>query len=76
MKNIIRNSLIVLSCFSSAAYAAGDVASDGGSFLLTLSIGFFALIIVFQLVPAFLLFAGLMKGLFGRDHKAEKHLNS
>jgi len=75
MKNAIRNSLLILTSFSSAAFAAADAGNDGGSFLLTLFIGFFALIIVFQLVPAVMLFAGLMKGLFVRDHKAEKHLN-
>ncbi len=74
MKNAIRNSLLILISFSSAAFAA-DAGSGGGSFLLTLFIGFFALIIVFQLVPAVMLFAGLMKGLFVRDQKAEKNLN-
>ena len=75
MKNMIRNTLMALSCFSSSAYAAVEPAAEGGSFLLTLFIGFFALIIVFQLVPATILFVGMLKGLFMRDHKAEKHLN-
>jgi len=75
MKNVIRNSLMVLAGFSTNAYAAADAASEGGSFLLTLFIGFFALIIVFQLIPAVLLFAGMLKGLFVREHKAEKPLN-
>jgi len=75
MKNAIRNSLIVLTSVSTSAYAAAEAGSGGGNFLLTLFIGFFALLIVFQLIPAILLFAGLLKGLFVRDHKAEKHLN-
>ena len=78
MKNAIRNSLIALASFSTTAYAATETGGNGGSFLLTLFIGFFALIIVFQLVPAVLLFAGMLKGLFVRDHndhKAEKPLN-
>ncbi len=74
MKNIIRNTLLILSC-SSSAYAAVDAGAEGGSFLLTLFIGFFALIIVFQLVPAVILFVGLLKGLFLRDDKVEKPLN-
>lgn len=74
MKNICLHTLVILSGFSSAAYAA-DAGGGGGSFLLTLFVGFFALIIVFQLVPALVLFFGLLKGLFLRDHKAEKHLN-
>ena len=75
MKTAIRNSLIVLASFSTTAFAAAEAAGEGSSFLLTLFIGFFALIIVFQLVPAVLLFAGLLKGLFVRDHSAEKNLN-
>ena len=77
MKNIIRNTLLILSCCSSSAYAAvaTGAGAEGGSFLLTLFIGFFALIIVFQLVPAVILFVGLLKGLFVRDHEVEKPLN-
>ncbi|HEY5674809.1 MAG TPA: hypothetical protein VIR78_13965 [Malonomonas sp.] len=75
MKNIIRNTLIVLAGFSTTAHAAAEAGGEGGSFLLTLFIGFFALIIVFQLIPAVLLFAGMLKGLFVREHKAEKPLN-
>ena len=75
MKNIIRNTLLALFCFSSSVHAAGTADMEGGSFLLTLFIGFFALIIVFQLVPAVILFVGMLKGLFVRDTKAEKNLN-
>lgn len=75
MKNIIRNTLLLLISFSSTAFASADTGTGGGSFLLTLFIGFFALIIVFQLVPAVILFFGMLKSLFVRDHKAEKHLN-
>ncbi|WP_303721561.1 hypothetical protein [Malonomonas rubra] len=75
MKNVIRNTLVALFGFSTSALAAADAGSEGGSFLLTLFIGFFALIIVFQLVPATILFIGMLKGLFVRDHKVEKHLN-
>jgi hypothetical protein len=75
MKNLVRNTLIAFVCFSSSAFAAAESSLEGGSFLLTLFIGFFALIIVFQLVPATILFFGMLKGLFSRDHKIEKHLN-
>lgn len=69
MKDILRNSLIALLTFSSAAFAATG-ANDGQSgFLLSLFIGFFALILVFQIVPAFLLFVGMIKGLVGQDRK-------
>lgn len=75
MKKAILNSLILLAGLSSTAFAAAEAGGGGSSFLLTLFIGFFALIIVFQLVPAILLFTGMLKGLFVREHKAEKHLN-
>ena len=68
MKNTLRNTLIALIAFSSSAYAAGSGAGEG-SLLLSLFIGFFALIVVFQLVPAVILFVGIVKGLVGKDSK-------
>lgn len=74
MKNTLRNTLIALITFSSSAFAAGSAADSGGSFLLTLFIGFFALILVFQLVPATLMFIGMVKGLIST--KTEVHHKS
>jgi uncharacterized membrane protein len=74
MGNIIRNSVIALMCVVSpvsSAFAASVPAEEGGSLLLTLFIGFFALIVVFQLVPACLLFVGILKGLFVRKHEVK-----
>ncbi|MEE4254801.1 MAG: hypothetical protein V2I50_12240 [Desulfuromusa sp.] len=71
MKVIARNILMASICTLSAvfpAFAAAAPAKEGGSLLLTLFIGFFALIVVFQLVPACLLFVGIVKGLFARKH--------
>jgi len=74
MKTVIRNTLIMLAC-SSSAYAAADAGREGGSFLLTLFLAFLAMIIWWQLLPAFKLFIDLLKGLTTEDHeKAEKHL--
>ena len=75
MKNLILNVIGLLACFASSAFAASETGAGGGSFLLTLFIGFFALIVVFQLVPAVILFFGMLKGLFVRDQEVEKHLN-
>ncbi|PLX99408.1 MAG: hypothetical protein C0622_10640 [Desulfuromonas sp.] len=69
MKKSLRNALIALVTFSSSAFAAGSSAAGEGSLLLALFIGFFALIIVFQLVPAVIMLVGLFKGIFGRDEK-------
>ena len=75
MKNVIRNfvlGLFVALSLVSPSLAAAAADTQGGSLLLTLFIGFFALIVVFQLVPAVLLFVGIIKGLFSREHGAEQ----
>lgn len=66
VRNILMASIFTLSAVFPAFAAAP--AKEGGSLLLTLFIGFFALIVVFQLVPACLLFVGIVKGLFARKH--------
>lgn len=53
----------------SAAYAAVGSHNDGAGILTYLFVGFFALIVVAQLVPAMILFFGLVKGLFFRQEK-------
>ncbi|MFO7576418.1 MAG: hypothetical protein R6W66_01690, partial [Pelovirga sp.] len=69
MKRTVRNTLIALFAFSSSAFAAAASGAGEGSLLVSLFIGFFALIVVFQLVPATLMMIGMLKGLFGRDRK-------
>jgi len=69
MKTTLRNTLIALITFSTPAFAAASSSASGGGLLLSLFIGFFALIIVCQLVPATIMLIGTLKGLFGRDHK-------
>ena len=76
MKATLRNSLIALFTFSSAAFAANGASDGQGGFLLSLFIGFFALILVFQVIPAFLLFVGLIKGLISQDRKEASGTNS
>jgi len=59
---------------TSAAYAATNAQSEGAGILTYFFIGFFALIIVSQLVPAMILFAGMIKGLFaGREKTSTKN---
>jgi len=60
---------------ASSTFAADAVSEGSSSLLLTLFLGFFALIVVFQLVPAVLLFGGMVKGLFSRQKKEEKSFN-
>ncbi|MDT8419642.1 MAG: hypothetical protein RQ754_04370 [Desulfuromonadales bacterium] len=74
MKNTVRNTLIAMAIFSTSAFAAGSNVSGEGGLLVSLFVGFFALIIVFQLVPAALMLIGLFKGLFGHDEsKVAEH---
>ena len=54
----------------SASYAATGVQGDGMGILTYAFIGFFALIIVSQLVPATILFIGMVKGLFSSREKS------
>ncbi|MEE4254457.1 MAG: hypothetical protein V2I50_10505 [Desulfuromusa sp.] len=72
MKNTLRNTLIALITFSTSAFAAAGGNAGEGSLLLSLFIGFFALIVVFQLVPATILFIGMVKGLVGKNNKEVK----
>ena len=64
MKKMLRNALIALFTCSSSAFAASAASSTEGGFLLSLFIGFFALILVFQLVPATIMLIGMIKGLW------------
>ena len=75
MKNTLRNTLIALITFSSSAFAATGNATGEGNLLLSLFIGFFALIVVFQLVPAVILFVGMVKGLVSKNAKEVKTSN-
>lgn len=54
----------------SAAYAATGVQGESMGILTYAFIGFFALIIVSQLVPAAILFIGMVKGLFSSSEKS------
>ena len=54
---------------ASAAYAAIGAPSEGAGLLTYCFVGFFAMIVVFQLVPAMVLFAGMVKGLFSHPEK-------
>jgi hypothetical protein len=54
---------------ASVVYATTAVPSEGAGLLTYFFVGFFAMIIVFQLVPAMVLFAGMVKGLFSHAEK-------
>ena len=70
MKNTMRAIGAALVSGTSMAYAAPGSESAGGSFLGYLFLGFFALIIVSQVVPACLLFYGMIKGALSSREKS------
>ncbi len=54
---------------ASAAFAATGTHGEDTGVLAYFFVGFFALIIVTQLVPALILFFGMIKGVFYRPEK-------
>lgn len=73
MKKTLRNALIALLICSSSAFAASTAAANtDGGMLVALFFGFFALIVVFQLIPAVMMFIGMIKALF-RDKSVTHH---
>jgi hypothetical protein len=71
MKNALRGLVWLLVYGASVAYAAPGSEGDGVSLLGYLFLGFFALIVVSQLVPAGILFIGMLKGILSaRKDKA------
>lgn len=75
MKSTLRKLTVFLICIStmvSVAFAASVPVQEESSLLVILFVGFFALIIVLQLVPACMLFLGILKGLFSPIPKIEE----
>ena len=64
--------MLVTTMFGSAStsFAASGVQGQETGILVYFFIGFFALIIISQLVPAVILFVGMIKGVFARSEKA------
>ena len=54
---------------ASVAFAATGTQGENAGILAYFFVGFFALIIVTQLVPAMILFFGMVKGLFSSSEK-------
>ncbi len=76
MKRIVRNTLILLASLSSTAHAANAAGGEGASFLTCLFLGFLALIIWFQVLPALKHFIDMLKGLSSEEREdAKKHFN-
>lgn len=75
MKYVARGLGFLAAYGTSAAYAASAGEGEGMSLLGYLFLGFFTLIIITQLVPAVLLFFGMIKGVFSTGKKADAALH-
>jgi len=71
MKNTMRGLGWMLLWGASAAYAAPGAEGESVGWLGYLFAGFFALVIVTQLVPAGILFYGMLKGIFSAQEKKD-----
>jgi hypothetical protein len=69
MKALIKAIALTLIA-SSSAYAAAGSASEDAGLLVYLFAGFFAVIIITQLVPATILLFGMLKGIFSSESKS------
>jgi hypothetical protein len=69
MKEIFRNTMLILIGTATVAHASG-IQAEGGNLLVTLFLGFGAVILVFQLVPALILLGSMIKGLLSLNTPA------
>lgn len=76
MKRIVRNTMILLTSFTTSAYAAGGSGGEEGSILIGLFYGFCALMSCCMLLPALKHFIDVLKGLSSDEVKtASKRLS-
>lgn len=71
MRTLLRSLLFAFAGGGTVAYAAESAQNGEGGFLLFVFLGFFALIILFQLIPGLAMFWGIMKGVFSNPSKGE-----
>ncbi|MEJ2199482.1 MAG: hypothetical protein P8X63_00480 [Desulfuromonadaceae bacterium] len=71
MKNKIFQVVLLAVVICGSLFASGNIAFFRESSLMTkLFLGFFAAIILLQIIPGVLLFSSLIKGVFGGKEKA------
>ena len=71
MKNLMKGFGWMMVYGVSVAYAAPQDGGEGAGWLSYLFVGFFTLIIISQLVPACLLFIGMVRGIFSAREDKE-----
>ncbi len=70
MKSIITNSAGILVMMAGSAFADTGAGADENGWLWIAFLGFGAMIVVLQIVPAMILLGSMLKGLFGAPIKA------
>jgi len=71
MKNTVRIVTLMTTLYASSAFAASGVGGGKIGLIGWIFIGFFATVIVLQLIPSLILFGSMLASLFG---KAVKHV--
>ena len=72
MKNKFRIVALMTVLNASSAFAASGAESGGFSLIGWLFVGFLAVIVTLQLVPALIMFGSMMVGIFGKAENQEK----
>ena len=68
----LTNTMIALLATAAPALAASGAAADEYGFLTILFLAFGAAIVVFQMVPAAVLFCSMLKGLFTSETRSQE----
>ena len=76
MKNTLRIITLVAILKANSVFAASGAESGDLSLIGWLFIGFMALIVVFQAVPAVMMFGAMMAAIFGKSRNLDKANNS
>lgn len=68
--NILKTAIALVTASASSAFAATNgAAGEGNGLLVWIFIGFMVLVIMIQAVPAIVMFASMLKGLFSTPTK-------
>ena len=74
MKNTFRIVTLMTVLYANSAFAASGAEGSGFSLIGWIFLGFLALIVTLQFIPALIMFGSMMVGIFGKakDHERVK----
>ena len=76
MKNTFRMVALMTVLYTNSAFAANGAEGAGFSLIGWIFIGFLAVIVAFQFVPALVMFGSMMAGIFGKARNHEEVTNN